>query len=364
MAKIVRLTEGDLEKIIKKVVNEQKNTSMVIALQNALKNFKYGKYLGTSGPNRDGVDGSFGEKTKRALIKFQSDNNIYPADGRITTNTLIKLGVLSSSKKDKVGLDTDRRNSNTPTSVSKDTLISKSVNPNFLQTIDSSKLSTNNSVKIMKAGQPECSRFVNEFSEKVGPLGNAWIAHNNSNAGELVWSAFNNLGEDKIKIATEIFNRIQKTGKPEPGGPQNKTVSKLVNSIVPKTVPIGLQVDDVVGIYYPDSSHHEEAFHQAATEGGSFVKDSSGAFVPSQKTVSGQGWGMNTHLGIVGAIKNGVPIIFHNIKGQVFADPANNLVDNGRIAWVRRPQGGFMGWVQNMELNKIAKNLKKTLFGS
>ena len=50
----------------------------------------------------------------------------------------------------------------------------------------------------------------------------------------------------------------------------------------------------------------------------------------------GKGWGMNTHVGIVGAIDNGVPIIFHNIGSQVWADPYNNLKGDSRIAWVKR----------------------------
>jgi hypothetical protein len=39
---------------------------------------------------------------------------------------------------------------------------------------------------------------------------------------------------------------------------------------------------------------------------------------------------------VVGTIKDGVPIIFHNIGGQVFADPYNNIKGGSRIAWVKR----------------------------
>jgi len=55
------------------------------------------------------------------------------------------------------------------------------------------------------------------------------------------------------------------------------------------------------------------------------------------KTISrGDAWGMNTHVGIVGAIKNGTPIIFHNIHGKVYADPKGLIHDGGRVVWVRR----------------------------
>ena len=55
------------------------------------------------------------------------------------------------------------------------------------------------------------------------------------------------------------------------------------------------------------------------------------------KTISrGDAWGMNTHVGIVGAIKNGTPIIFHNIHGDVYADPKGLIQGGGKVVWVRR----------------------------
>ena len=55
------------------------------------------------------------------------------------------------------------------------------------------------------------------------------------------------------------------------------------------------------------------------------------------KTISrGDAWGMNTHVGIVGAIKNGTPIIFHNIHGSVYADPKGLIQGGGKVVWVRR----------------------------
>ena len=42
---------------------------------------------------------------------------------------------------------------------------------------------------------------------------------------------------------------------------------------------------------------------------------------------------MNTHVGIVGALKDGVPLVFHNVTGNVKSDPINNL----NVAWIKRP---------------------------
>ena len=39
----------------------------------------------------------------------------------------------------------------------------------------------------------------------------------------------------------------------------------------------------------------------------------------------------------VGAIKDGIPMIFHNISGVIHVDPYNKLVGGGKIMWIRRP---------------------------
>ena len=87
------------------------------------------------------------------------------------------------------------------------------------------------------------------------------------------------------------------------------------------------------------------------------------------KTISrGDAWGMNTHVGIVGAIKNGTPIIFHNIHGDVYADPKEKLKDNGRVVWVRRSidSGKLIGdgvkilsTISPYFYSKVLSNIKK-----
>jgi hypothetical protein len=81
---------------------------------------------------------------------------------------------------------------------------------------------------------------------------------------------------------------------------------------------VNLQNGDLVGIFYPPSSHHEEAFYQGLT---------------SDKNNSPNSlWGMNTHVGRVMVILDNTPIVFHNVGGNVQATPASLL----RIAWVKR----------------------------
>jgi hypothetical protein len=65
---------------------------LVSAAQAALKTKGYANLLGTSGPNKDGVDGTMGPNTTAAVKKFQADNGL-KADGIIGPNTAAKLGV-------------------------------------------------------------------------------------------------------------------------------------------------------------------------------------------------------------------------------------------------------------------------------
>ena len=101
MAKIIRLTESDLEKIIKRVLREDAPELIqaenippndIAAAQQALINAGY-----NVGP--EGADGKFGRNTRAAVMKYQKDNGIKQT-GNIGPLTAGKLGVqpLTSGK--------------------------------------------------------------------------------------------------------------------------------------------------------------------------------------------------------------------------------------------------------------------------
>ena len=101
MKKIIKLTESDLEKIIKKILKEDPQPlpnmenvplGQVEAVQKALIDAGY-----DVGPT--GVDGKFGKNTKAAVIKYQKDNGIKQT-GNVGPLTGRKLGVqpLTSGK--------------------------------------------------------------------------------------------------------------------------------------------------------------------------------------------------------------------------------------------------------------------------
>jgi len=58
----------------------------VMELQSYLKQLGYGDLLGDFGPNHDGIDGKFGEATKKAVMKFQQDKHL-KVDGIVGPNT-------------------------------------------------------------------------------------------------------------------------------------------------------------------------------------------------------------------------------------------------------------------------------------
>jgi peptidoglycan hydrolase-like protein with peptidoglycan-binding domain len=102
MAKIIKLKESDLKKLVTQAINEQfvdkplklgDRGDKVIELQNKLK--LIGVNLGKSGPNKDGVDGRFGELTKKALQAIQARFKL-PQTGMYDQQTKNYIGQFST----------------------------------------------------------------------------------------------------------------------------------------------------------------------------------------------------------------------------------------------------------------------------
>ena len=227
--------------------------------------------------------------------------------------------------------------------------ITKNISPFYKYHFDLDRIDSTKSKKnILPADTLECGEFVNNFSTKVGFVGNAWNAHDYEPLGPRIKTGYRGLDDTQVDTVFNIFNAIRRAGGPdEENGPQSENIKKLTQQLIPSITPSDLKIDDIVGIFYPNSSYFEKAFYQAAFSGfdektvppgkGYFVKDGSGKFQKGKTISGGDAFGMNTHVGIVGAIKDGVPIIFHNISGIIHTDPYNKLVGDGKIMWIRRP---------------------------
>jgi peptidoglycan hydrolase-like protein with peptidoglycan-binding domain len=329
MAKNIIITENQLKFLIGNNIKESKEilneNETITAIQNALISKGY-----DVGPN--GADGILGQNTRKAVLKYQKDNDIrqtgYP--GKITKG---KLGITTTNKS-----STKPTQNTTKTQIQKkatDSVVSKNVSSNFKGVFNLDKLKVDDSTYMCKAGQKNCGQFVNDFSEKLDFVGDAWLAHDLDGVGKRVWSVYTNLSPNIIDTIYKTFINIDKAGGWKDSGPMSETIKKLNQSLT-KNQPnaSGLKVDDIVGIYFPSSTHHEEAFYEAGKN--YFIKDKNGNLVKGKTLSGGKGFGMNTHVGIVGAIKDGVPLIFHNITGSVFSDPYNKIKGGGKIAWVKR----------------------------
>jgi hypothetical protein len=402
--------------------------SKIEAVQQALVDLGYD--LGDFGPKENGVDGKFGEKTKAAVIKFQTEKGISPNKGVVGPKTAAALGVepLTTGKqttpsagtetpsdgaetgagstpsspfktreegnafrkwlndnypkiaKERFKLDREGSHTNKYILNAFNTVIGKGTTYTWgklyqaktgggtqpvqtqpdsltqyiapwykyhfsLDSMDSTESSIN---RIPVANTKDCGQFVNNFSTKVGFVGNAWNAHDNDTIGPRIKTGYHGLDETQIKTVLNIFNAIRRAGGPQDKGPQTENIKNLNQQLIPNITASDLKVDDIVGIFYPSSPLFEKAFYEAAFSGfdektvpkgkGYFVKDATGKFQPGPNSLSkGKGFGMNTHVGIVGAIKDGIPMIFHNIKGVIHVDPYNKIVGGGKIMWIRRP---------------------------
>lgn len=336
MKKIIKLTEGDLRNIVSKVLVEQSNKENIISIQKEL--MERGYYVG-----RTGADGVYGNNTKNAVMKFQKDNGIKQTGfvGSVTSKALGVNSMSNKSSSSSIQKIEPKKTEVKPkeklqTGVTKDSLLSPSIDVGFKNKFNIAKLSDTDSTYVCKAGQTQCGQFVNDFSKKLSYVGNAWLAHDLDQVGQRVMSSYTSLKPEQIEKVYSIFKQIEKQGGPEErkSGGQVENIKSLHQGLIKNVISSNLKVDDIVGIYYPGSSHHEEAFHEAGKP--YFTTDGKGNWKKGKNISGGKGFGMNTHVGIVGGVKNGVPLIFHNIGGDVYSDPYNNIRGGGKIVWIKR----------------------------
>jgi hypothetical protein len=319
------MTSGAFTKYGDEYSTTIRNSNDVTNFQNYVKNTKGdSKILGSTG-----VDGNWGDKTKSAWDKYGSS-------------------YISSACKKTKSSDGNKKTDETSKSCSGGKKIPK------FEKVNTCLSNSTKSVELGKSSVTDCAAFVNAFSDRVSYVGNAWFSHDLDSAGKRKFSVYTSVSDSIKEEARKLFNSIWKKGGWEKAPEYKPNVKTLQSKLIPNQSSLSSKLvkGDIVGIYYPSSSHHVEAFYQAATgkdgKGNSItpsyvVTDSSGKFVMGPtgfpklgKTWnSGRLWSMNTHLGIVGEVKNGVPIIFHNIGGTVYADPIGKLQGDGKIMWIK-----------------------------
>jgi hypothetical protein len=111
MAKIIKITQKELKRLVENVISEMSGDEVtstklenlskndLILLQGALKQTEFGNSLGSSGPNKDGVDGILGNKTKTTLSNFQQKNKISGENGVLGPKSMVLLKPLMNKVK-------------------------------------------------------------------------------------------------------------------------------------------------------------------------------------------------------------------------------------------------------------------------
>jgi hypothetical protein len=148
---------------------------------------------------------------------------------------------------------------------------------------------------------------------------NAWDIFENMNSKKNSASVYNIYDDSRFKNIKNKEELVDLT----------KTVKQES-----QTTPDMYKSGDIVGIFWPGSEHHEETL--------------------KSKT-------HNTHVGFVSSVENGVPMITHNVFGNIKTEPFNKL----NTTWIQRPNQNvkfnekYNPEVKTRDNSKIIENYEK-----
>jgi hypothetical protein len=305
--------------------------------------------------------GNYQEQTKQAVINFQKSKGFTEKDidgivGPITSAALFSKSLVPG-KSFVPGLSADADT----TSVAKAMPYAVNVVYASDALIDLDiKFDPRRQHNVAKCTEEGCAEWVSNSLSELGinRQGNAWHAVK-LNQSAIKFNAFKNFSQPILLEMASLFSKINKLA-PKDGTAEDDT-RKLVEKIIPDQAPLKplLQVNDIVGLYYSKSHNFTKAFYEGATghgfdgagkfikmaEGPYFIKTDGSAwttadigkdlqFKPGNTLNSGGGFGFNTHLGYVGAIVDGEPIIFHNVNQTVWSTPFS-IDSNIKVMWIK-----------------------------
>ena len=154
------------------------------------------------------------------------------------------------------------------------------------------------------------------------------VKYNLFTSGEVNWTKiWSDLAKNKVTKTT--CEKHAKTDDAD--GKVNSAVPSIVTNSIPQSPRFNissLKLGDIVGLYHKNSSNKGMAFCQRALKRG---LDNNGNVADKDPFT------FNSHVGFVGAIKNGVPIVIHNVHGKHMATPATQMLSKNSedmIAWV------------------------------
>jgi hypothetical protein len=379
MKKVIRLKESDLKKIIKRVLNEQGDGSAEFRMNRLNQkqlNFKpttsskeninpNNLKLGDGGSrNPEKINsvkklqqklinlgflktdtmkptGYFGNKTKIALDKYNGVKTpIYGPKNQNqgTFNPRNPLNIINPSKNPKQGTTNPIKNTKQGTTNQKYNCIAISKE-------ECDKISSTSNTVISTGSEKACARYMNKCLSKYDTdlAGHAWTVLNNLKSRGVATEKYNMFKNDinwdglwRELEKSKVTNKSCKCHESDHAdGNCNTGIPNAIQNSYPSKTGFdisSLELGDIVGMYYNPSTNKGQAFCQQAK------------FDRSGKVIKTSPFEFNTHVGFVVAIKNGVPIILHNIGsekqniGLHHATPATKLLSkNGTmIAWVAK----------------------------
>jgi hypothetical protein len=326
MKNIIKLKISDIKKIVNESLNEASNQQVTNI--NPL-NLKYG--------DRDKPGDKNGpvHKLQQKLMDLKL----------LRTKSMIPTGYFGSMTKAAL----ERYNGN-KTTVKTDTTTKKEQIVNYpcigISKEECAKISSKQDTIISTGDDTRCAAYMIKClsqynTELVSRKSNAWFAFENMKAkgsekynmyssGEIDWDGiYSNLVKYKVSPKTCDCHK-----EDHMDGHCSGNISKIVTNSYPNKSSFDykkLQLGDIVGMYYNASTNKGQAFCQRIKMQG--LKDDGTVKVKGKFT-------FNTHVGFVAAIKDGMPIILHNIgnenQGLHHATPANKLLSKNdtMIVWV------------------------------
>lgn len=235
------------------------------------------KYL-----SKDDIDGNIGEHTIRALQQMLVDNHYLKEnreDGKSNIDGWLGKRTREAFKRFNRDINIDGK------------LGDKTITA--YQNKNAQKQGFNANVSA-EGLEDNCAKWVTKKydvvtgnrSKQNGVYGNAWTMMKNVEdlGGQMIFNIYDDPIFDNSKNVADS-NSLKATT-------EKVLKSKKIdyNSLLP---------GDIVGIYVPSSSHHSDVLKEGTT--------------------------YNTHVGIVADVQNGIPIIEHNINGNVRRENINKL---------------------------------------
>ena len=390
MKKIIRLKESDLKNIIKRVLKEQS----VVGAPNYGGASNYGASKSNVKPTTSskeninpnnlklGDGGSRNPKKKESVKQLQQklmDLELLKTDSMVPTGyfgnrTKIALDKYNGVKTPIYGLKNPNQGSYNPLKPfnpiknAKQGTTNQKYNCIAISKEECDKISSTSNTVISTGSDKACAKYMNKCLSKYDKdlAGHAWTVLNLLKGRGVATEKYNMFKNDinwdglwRELEKSKVTNKSCKCHEADHAdGNCNTGIPNAIQNSYPSKTGFdisSLELGDIVGMYHNPSTNKGQAFCQRAK------------FDKSGKVIKTAPFEFNTHVGFVVAIKNGVPIILHNIgnekqnQGLHHATPATKLLSkNGTmITWVAKDNEITKG----MNFEKFYKWTKDNLPG-